>query len=152
MTINIPFCLSTITPQLILHPPALRCPECGGHLRQLRLWFERRQHIRALGQRPLQDRAGSRRPWAGHNAPAGGLAFAIARSCVWMWLFMMPCGVLRSWPWERKALNVSCPSWNAWWSGVKTNTSTLTLRPASVSQSCVICQDYMTFFPTLAWY
>lgn len=40
--------------------------------------------------------------------------------------------LIRSWRWERKALNVWCPSWSVWWSGVKTSTSTPTPRPASV--------------------
>lgn len=72
--------------------PSLRCPERGGHLRQLRLWFERRQHIRALGQWPIKDRTGPSRPWAGHNTPAGTLALAAARAvcqsafgCGYLW-------------------------------------------------------------------
>lgn len=42
----------------------------------------------------------------------------------------------RSWHWERKVLNVSCPSWNVWWNGVKTSMWTPTLRPAWVRHWC----------------
>ena len=60
---------------------------------------------------------------------------------MWHYEYLLDIGIFlvtifRSWPWERKVLNVSCPSWNVWWSGVKTNTSTPTLRRASVRHKC----------------
>lgn len=91
LIVTISFCLSTIVHDLC-SVSSTRCPECGGHLRQLRLWFECRQHIRALGQWPLKDRARSSRPWARNNAPAGKLDFqgactvcCSAFGCEYLW-------------------------------------------------------------------
>ena len=43
----------------------------GGHLCQLRLRPQRRQHLRAAGQRPVQDRPGPEWTGAGHQPPSG---------------------------------------------------------------------------------
>lgn len=48
-----------------------RCPECGGHLRELRLWLECCKYIWAAGQRPFENRTGSRGPRARHYSPSG---------------------------------------------------------------------------------
>lgn len=149
MTIHNPFCLNSITRQLVLHPCLVACPQMP------RVWWTSTSITTVIWTPPTYSSAWSttslrsRRvapAMSSAQRPCRWTSFCVVRFCVRMWLFMMPCGVLRNWPWERKALNVWCPSWNAWSSGVKTNTSTLTLRPASVSQLCVICQDYMTFF------
>lgn len=50
---------------------SLRCPECGGHLRELWLWLECRQHIWAFGQWPLKNCTRSWWPWARYNTPTG---------------------------------------------------------------------------------